>query len=104
MLFADDTLVYTMAKSNRECWDNIRYDVRKINEWLKMSELKLNESRTKVMEVDMISDEIFKINGNVIENVKHIKYLGFIIDKKKNYTLMNIQTIHVGKLAINLVS
>ena len=33
----------------------------------------------------MNSNEIFKINDNVIEKVEHIKYVGFIIGKKLNF-------------------
>ena len=32
VLYADDTLIYTVARSDRECQDNMRYNVRKINE------------------------------------------------------------------------
>ena len=32
----------------------------------------------------MNSDELFEINDSVIEKVEHIKYLGFVIDKKLN--------------------
>ena len=36
------------------------YDVQKMNEWLKMNKLKLNESKTEIMQLNMNSDEIFK--------------------------------------------
>ena len=35
-----------------------------------MNKLKLNESKTKIMEVNMNYDEEFKINDNVIEKVE----------------------------------
>ena len=38
VLYADDTLIYTVAKSDKECQDIIKYDVQKINEWLKIKE------------------------------------------------------------------
>ena len=69
----------------------MRYDVRKIHEWLKMNKLKLNLSKTKIMEVNMNSNEMFKINDNIIEKVELIKYLGFIIDRKLNLNE------HIGK-------
>ena len=43
-----------------------------------MNKLKLNESKTKILEVNINSDEVFNINANVKEKVEHIKYLGFI--------------------------
>ena len=72
VLYADDTLIYKMAKSDRECQSNIKCDVRKINEWLKMNKLILNGNKTKIMEMNMNSGEVLKIND-----------LGFVIDKKK---------------------
>ena len=37
------------------------------------------------MEINLNSEEIFKINDTVIENVEYVKYLGFRIDKKFNF-------------------
>ena len=78
VLYADDILIYTGAKNDRECQHNMKYDVRKMNK------LNLNKNKTKIMEMNMNSDEVFKINDSVIENVEHIKYLSFVIDKKLN--------------------
>ena len=50
-----------------------------------MKKLKLNENKTKIMEINLNSEEIFKINDTVIERVEYIKYLDFIIDKKLNF-------------------
>ena len=38
--------------------------MKKIDEWLKMNKLKLNENETKIMEINLNSKEIFKINGS----------------------------------------
>ena len=40
----------------------MKYDVQKINEWNK---LKLNENKTRIMEISMNSDGVFKINDTV---------------------------------------
>ena len=58
----------------------------KINNWLKMNKLKLNENKIKRMDINMNCDIDFKINNTIIEKVPHIKYLGFIflIDNKLN--------------------
>ena len=37
------------------------------------------------LEINLNSEEIFKINDTLIEKVECIKYLGFIIDKKLNF-------------------
>ena len=64
VLYADDALIYTIANSDEECRENIKHDMKKIDEWLKINKLKLNENKTQIME---------------------IIYLGFIIDKKLNF-------------------
>ena len=51
VLYADDTLIYTVAKTYKECQDNMKYDIQKVNEWLKMNKLKKN--KTKIMETNM---------------------------------------------------
>ena len=49
----------------------------KIDEWHKMNEVKLNENQIKIMEINLNSEEIFKVNDTVIEKVAYIEYLGF---------------------------
>ena len=63
-MYADDTLIYTIANSDEECRENIKYDMKKIDEWLKMNKLKLNENKTKIMEINLNSEKIFKINDS----------------------------------------
>ena len=35
VLYPDDTLIYTVAKSDRECQYSMKCDIQKINGWLK---------------------------------------------------------------------
>ena len=42
---------------------------------------KLNEIKSKIIEINMASETELKINEKIIEKVNEIKYLGFIIDK-----------------------
>ena len=49
VLYADNTLLYTIANSDEECRENVKYDMKKIDEWLKMNKLKLNENKTKIL-------------------------------------------------------
>ena len=51
-----------------------------INKWLKINKLKLNEKKTKLMEINTQSNSSFGINNVVIEKINSIKYLGFVID------------------------
>ena len=52
-----------------------------INKWLKINKLKLNENKTKLMEINMQPNSSFGINNVGIEKVNSVKYLGFIIDR-----------------------
>ena len=65
-----------------ECYERIEKDMDNINKWLKINKLKLNENKTKLMEINMQSNSSFEINNVVIEKVNgiNIMYLGFIID------------------------
>lgn len=81
ILYADDTLIYAEGDTDEQCRENLMHDINKINSWLKMNRLKLNENKTKLLEVNMDSESIIKINNEEIEKVNKIKYLGFIIDK-----------------------
>lgn len=45
-----------------------------------MNKLKLNETKTKWMEINSRSETSIEINGVIIEKVNSIKYLGVIID------------------------
>lgn len=56
-----------------------------INKWLKMNKLQLNENKIILMEINMNTNIAFKINNVIIEKIKNINYLGFIIDKDLNF-------------------
>lgn len=85
VLYADDTLIYTEGDDDESCRENMNHDINKINTWLKMNKLKLNENKTKIIEINMSTEVIFKINDQIIEKVEYIKYLGFVIDKKLKF-------------------
>lgn len=85
VLYADDTLIFTEGESEQICYNNLNEDMNNVSIWLKMNKLKLNESKTKIMEVNSDSNIIFKINNQIIEKVNQIKYLGFIIDKNLKF-------------------
>ena len=80
VLYADDTLIFTDDKTDNFCHENLTKDMESINKWLMMNKLKLNENKTKLLEINMDNNIIFKINNVIIEKVNSIKYLGFIIE------------------------
>lgn len=85
VLYADDTLIYAEGDSESECRDKMNCDVNNITKWLKMNKLKLNEDKTKLIEINMSGEINFEINNKIIEKVEKIKYLGFIIDKELKF-------------------
>ena len=50
-----------------------------------MNKLKLNANKTKLLEINMDKNIIFKINNVIIGNVNSTKYLGFIIHKELKF-------------------
>ena len=85
VLYADDTLIYAEGKDADECKYKSTCDIEHITVWLKMNKLKLNEQKTKLMNLNLNSETCIEINGRTIENVGSIKYLGMIIDKDLNF-------------------
>lgn len=85
VMYADDTLIFTEGESDQQCHETLMRDLENINKWLKMNKLKLNESKTKIMEINTNNEFIYQINNVKIERVKQMKYLGFIIDENLNF-------------------
>ena len=50
-----------------------------------MNKLKLNEDKTKIMEINMNNSSDMEINNKIIEKLDIIKYLGFIIGNGMNF-------------------
>ena len=57
--------VYTMAETDRECQDNLKYDVQKINKRLKMN--KITKIGTNLIIFHIIKSNI-KVFSSFIEN------------------------------------
>lgn len=96
-LFADDTMIYVMgeAKDIEQMILDLNFDLENLSKWFDNNGLKLNTEKTKCMilgnkynlgnpRVDDIQCRI-KINGEQIEKVNQIKYLGFIIDQELDF-------------------
>ena len=50
-----------------------------------MNKLKLNANKTKLLQINMDNNTIFKTNIVLVEKVNSIKYLSFIIDKELKF-------------------
>lgn len=89
ILFADDTLHYYCGKGIKEINRKINEDMERLNIWLCTNKLKINIDKTKYMVMNNRDrDQQFniEINGEVIERVYNMKYLGFIINCRLKIT------------------
>ena len=91
-LFWDDTLTYYWDHSIDKVLEVINEELRELKTWLKKNKLKLNIMKTKYLimgkniDENLIENEIkIDIDGEIIERVKNIKYLGVIIDENLNW-------------------
>lgn len=86
-MFADDALVYICGKDADECVQNLNEEMKNFEKYLKMNKLKINTSKTKAMILNGNTTENIYIEGDPIEIVKEIKYLGILIDNKLKFDL-----------------
>jgi Reverse transcriptase (RNA-dependent DNA polymerase) len=89
-LFADDTLLSVAADTVVECIQKMQEDLNALSDWLKFNKLKLNVSKTKFMimtnkRLNATDRVILSIDGEQIEEVRSMKYLGVQIDSKLNF-------------------
>lgn len=88
-LFADDTVLFVVGGSFDECFDLMEVELAGLVEWLRWKKLQLNVSKTKCMIVTTrrIGDlsRTVSIDGEVIERVEVMKYLGVMLDGKLNF-------------------
>jgi len=83
ILFADDTLLYYYGKDINEINQRINEDMERLKSWLCNNKLKLNVEKTKYMVINgqKVDQPInININGETIERVYIMKYLGFMLD------------------------
>ena len=91
-LYADDTALYTSSSSQIELVLNLRVELSVIDEWLKANRLTLNTKKTKYVifgtrnTLEHVPQDLnIKIGSEKIERVKHMKYLGMILDEKLTF-------------------
>ena len=87
-LFADDTVLFIAAKNPDEAVAHLNEDLHYLANWLKFKQLKLNVSKTKyliISSANFRSPVNIEIDGETIERVNELKYLGVIIDDKLTF-------------------
>ena len=84
-LFADDTSLFYSHKDKIEGAKILNTELSKIADWLAANKLSLNVSKSKLLifsnkhtlkEDDTVSDSGIYINGEMLNEVDHAKYLG----------------------------
>lgn len=87
-LFADDTLVSISDTDVNTAVNKLNSELKIIAKWLKVNKLKLNTGKTKAMVIysSAIANINEKVDGENIDYVNEINYLGVIIDNKLSFT------------------
>lgn len=90
--YADDGVLLFKGNSMENLSQNIRHDLVLLDGWLEKNHLKLNVAKTKILVVKNgkntgVLDHFIGINyqGQLIESVKAIKYLGLVIDNQLSW-------------------
>lgn len=102
-LFADDTALTISARSCREAFEKANNDLAQLFKWLCANKLMLNTNKSKFMLMntkpgDINNDCQIRVNGEAIERVDSIKYLGVIIDENlKFYDLFDYTVKEAAK-------
>ena len=96
-LFADDTLLWIIADNLEDAIRMINLDLYRITEFLRMMKLKLNVQKAKAMVINAQCDTSHQIyvEGEVIEIVRLMKYLGVIVDYQLNFAANIEHIIHI---------
>ena len=90
-LFADDGALY-FNNVDRNEYDNVKIEIKRILEWLSINKLCLNSGKTKIMifdandDLDQIKVESENYSITIVEEkVRTKKYLGLVLDHKLTF-------------------
>ena len=102
ILFADDAVFYITNAKLITCLDDLTALLNNLKEWLLNNKLTINTDKTKLMlftprPVHTLPD--INLNGQLLEWVSSIKYLGITLDHNLNFILQSQQvTRHLSKM------
>jgi hypothetical protein len=94
-LFADDTCLYATGHKEGYVLRKLQRGLNSMVEWSKRWNIKINEDKTQAIYFShriRPPESLLTINGQNIEFVNNVKYLGVIFDKKITWGL-HIKTI-----------
>ena len=101
-LFADDTLLQLFDCNTKKFEKRVDNELNIINFWLRNNKISLSISRTNYMLIDnYINDSTkkhfeIKLQQNVLNRVRNVKYLGMLIDDGLNWDP------HIKQLSLQL--
>ncbi len=107
-LYADDTALFSSSISQIDLMMKLKMELSTISEWLKLNKLTLNVNKTKYVifgtrnQVQAQINYKLDVNGQELERVQHMKYLGVILDSQLTFD-EHVNFIHskaVKKLGI----
>ena len=100
MLYADDTALMYSSDDANDISENLNNNLSNVGSWLRSNMLSLNVSKTKYMicgtikRIDKFSNVKLSIDGDDIERVSTVKYLGTWIDPLLQWDMMTMFLIH----------
>ena len=88
--FADDTNLLNFSHPIKKMSKQVKYDLKKFNNWLNANKICLNVGETEVVFfISLTKQTVFdlklKLNGKRLYPTDSVKYLGIIIDKTLNW-------------------
>lgn len=85
-LFADDLLIYCTSKNIQNIKTNLQNTISELEKWCDNTGFQFSSSKTKALHFNRKQYSNYnpklKINGNYIEYVKEMTFLGVVFDKK----------------------
>ena len=91
-LYADDTVLYCSSRDPYTARNLVQVDLDNIVQWCTNNKLTINTKKTKSMifgtkyMLKKLDKPKVKLDGSILGNVYHYKYLGVILDSTLNFT------------------
>ena len=87
ILYADDTMIYAIGRNMRALKCKVQSDLNNLSMWLNANKLLLNVTKTKSLLFSHSNCTVtdLKVNGQVIQDVKCFKFLGYYLDKSLSF-------------------
>ena len=95
-LFADGSNLFIISNNLSQLYDKANSDLSQLAQWVSLNKLHINYDKTThmifspnkkvLMNESTTSDLKLYLNGNIIDRVTVVKYLGVLIDDKLDWT------------------